>query len=124
MTTLSMIHERLSITVLLFLLALGLWGLWNFLRGHGVTPSLWGALAIGEGLLVVEALLGTALLLGGSRPGRTAIHILYGIVLIISLPAAFSFTRGRSSRAEAIVYALIALFLAGVTIRAQITGGG
>jgi hypothetical protein len=46
------------------------------------------------------------------------------VVTLICLPAAFSFTRGRSSRYEVLIYAVIALFLAGIVNRAQTTGGG
>ena len=124
MATLVFIHDRLSVTVLLFMLLMGVWMLWNYLRGEGMTGSLWGALVIGEILILVEGLLGATLFLGGHRPARSAIHILYGIVLALSLPAAFFYTRGRNSRAETLIYAIVALFLAGVTIRARLTGGG
>ncbi len=124
MATLSFIHARLSVTVLLFMLALGLWALWSYLRGEGMSGSLWGGLVIGELLILVEGLLGAVLFAAGLRPERSAIHILYGVFLAVALPGAFSFTRGRSSRSEALIYALVALFLAGVTIRARLTGGG
>ena len=124
MATLAFIHDRLSITMLLFMLTVGLWALWSYLRGEGVTGSLWGALVVSEIPIVVEGLLGATLYFGGYRPVRSAIHILYGIVLMMSLPAAFSFTRGRGTRAETLIYAIIALFLAGVSIRARLTGGG
>lgn len=124
MATLRFLHARLSITVLLFMLALGLWSLWSYLRNEGVSGSLWGALAIGEVLIVVEGLLGAGLFVAGQRPARTAIHILYGVFLAVAMPGAFSFTRGRSARSEALIYGLVALFLAGVAIRARMTGGG
>jgi hypothetical protein len=124
MSGLAFIHERLSITVLLFLLAVGLWALWSSLRGEGVGGSLWGALAVGEILILVEGLLGAGLFLAGHRPARTGIHILYGVFMAIALPGVFSFTRGRPSRHEALIYALVAFFLAGVSLRARITGGG
>ena len=44
MATLAFIHDRLSVTVLLFLLAVGVWALWNALRGEGMSGSLWGAM--------------------------------------------------------------------------------
>ncbi len=124
MDLLRVLHNGLSNTTVLFMLALGLWGLWNFLRGEGVTGSYWGALAIGEGVVVLEALIGVALYLAGSNgPARGVLHILYGVVAVLCLPAAFSFTRGRSSRYEVLIYAVIALFLAGIANRAQTTGG-
>ena len=124
MTTLAFLHERLTITVLLFMSALGLWGIWSYLRGEGVTGSYWGALVIGEILLVLQGIIGAALFAGGARPSRTAIHILYGVFLAVALPGAFSFNRDRSNLLEPLIYGLVALFLAGVSIRARLTGGG
>jgi len=124
MQALILIHDRLSVTMLLFLLALALWGFWLYVRGPGVTGSYWGALAVGEVLIVVEGVVGFALALLGNLPARGWLHILYGIVAVISIPAAFAFTRGRAGRYESLIYALVALFLAGVTSRLQLTGGG
>jgi hypothetical protein len=125
METLIFVHNRLSVTMLLFMLALGVWGLWNWLRGDGVTGSYQGGLAIGEGIIVVQAVIGVLLyLLGDNGPARGWLHILYGIAALISLPAAFAFTRGRTGRYEALIYAVVALFLAGLTTRAQSTGIG
>lgn len=123
MSVLQILHTGFGRTTLLFMLALGLWGLWNFVRGEGVTGSYWGALAIGEGIVVVESLVGVGLYLAGSpAPARALLHVSYGIVAIICLPAAYTFTRGRSSRYEALIYAVMALFLAGIAYRAQTTG--
>jgi hypothetical protein len=36
-------------------------------------------------------------------------------------PAAYGFTRGSDSRREVVVYALMALFLAGISLRAMTT---
>lgn len=123
MDILRIIHTNLSTSVLLFMLALAIWGFWNYLRGAGVTGSYWGTLVIGEILLVAEALFGVILLVMGGVPLRGWLHVLYGIVAVISLPSAFAFTRGRSGRYEVLIYALIGLFLAGIATRAQSTGG-
>jgi hypothetical protein len=122
MEILNFLHERLSYTTLYFMVALGVWGLWNALRG-GMTPSYWGGIVIGQILLVIQVLIGV-LLLFGAWPARGWLHILYGIAIVISFPAAFAFTRGQSSRYEALIYALVALFLAGMALRAWETGGG
>jgi hypothetical protein len=123
MEILSFIHERLSVTMLLFMLALGVWGLWEFLRGTGVSGSYWGALAIGQGVIMLQALIGVLLLFGAGRPLEGWLHYLYGIVAVITLPGMYTFTGGRSTRYESIIYALTAFFLLGITIRAQTTGG-
>ena len=114
MTLVTLIHDRLSVSVLLFMIALAAWGFWNYFRGDGVTGSFQGALAIGEGLMLVEAIFGVVLSVMGRVPARGWLHILYGIVAVISLPSAFAFTRGRTGRYEALIYGLIALFLAGM----------
>jgi hypothetical protein len=124
MEILNFLHERLSYTTLYFMAALGIWGLWNALRGAGMTPSYWGGLVIGQGIIVIEGLIGVALYVVGAVPARGLLHVLYGVAALISFPAVFSFTRGRSTRYEALIYAVVALFLAGVTVRARLTGGG
>lgn len=122
METLIFIHNRLSVTTLMFLLALGIWGAWNALRA-GMTPSYWGALAIGEGLILIEVVIGVVLLILGRVAAQGWLHVLYGIAAAIAIPSAFAFTRGRSTRYEALIFALVALFLAGITLRSQQTGG-
>ena len=123
MDVLTIIHRQLTGTMMLFTGALAMWGFWNYFRGDGVTGSYWGALAIAEGLVVVEVVAGVLLMVLGQWPLRGWLHILYGIVAAISIPSAFAFTRGRNGRYEVLIYALIALFLFGITSRAQSTGG-
>jgi hypothetical protein len=122
MNLVMLIHNRLSVSVLLFMVALAAWGFWNYFRGEGVSGSYQGALAIGEGLIVIEAIFGVILSVLGGVPARGWLHILYGIVATLSIPSAFAFTRGRTGRYEALIYGLIGLFLAGIAIRAQTTG--
>src|ERR671933_2006793 len=104
MSTFQFVHDRLSLSVLLFMLALGLWGLWTYLRGEEVSGSLWGAMAIGEILIVVEGLLGAGLFLGGHRPARTALHLLYGLFMAGGVPRAASFSPARSFFPPALVF--------------------
>lgn len=113
------LHMRLQFTAVLFMVAMGVWGLINYARKKPVTPDYFGALIIGEVLLVVEALLGFYLYISDFRPPRTEIHILYGITAAITLPGAFAFTRGRDSRWEGLIYACVCLFLAGLSLRLQ-----
>jgi hypothetical protein len=122
MSFLLTIHARLLFTILLFFGALALWGLVNFLRGQAISGSYRGALAIGELLMIAQSLIGVALLFAGRQPFRTGIHILYGVVAIITLPGAFAYTRGRDSRYEQLIYAIVCLFLCGIALRALETG--
>jgi hypothetical protein len=113
------LHERLQTTVVLFMTILGFWGLVNYFRNQPMPPGYKGALVIGEILILIEALIGLGIFLYGLRPGRTYIHILYGITAVISLPGTFAYTRGRDGRWESLVYACVCLFLAGLSIRLQ-----
>lgn len=116
------IHATLSNTVWLFFLALGLWGLWRAIRAQGVDGNYLGAMAIGEGLYIGQAILGTILWIQGGRPMRADIHLLYGIFALLFLPFIFGVLRGDDSNRGQWVYALSNLFLFGIALRAITTG--
>ncbi|MBI3244373.1 MAG: hypothetical protein HYZ49_19000 [Chloroflexi bacterium] len=120
--SLLLIHSRLATTGMLYSAAVGLWALYLAFRKRDLDANFWGALAINEIIFIVEAVLGVTMWAQGLRPGRL-IHILYGIVAIITIPSAFAFTRGRGTRREALIYGALCLFLAGVAIRAATTAG-
>ena len=85
MAGLTVLHARLLVTIMLFFGALSIWGFFSYLRGHGISGSYKGALAIGELLMLTQFIIGLLLLIGGLQPYRPSIHILYGIVAIIGL---------------------------------------
>ena len=122
MAALTVLHARLLVTILLFFGALSIWGLFGYLRGQGISGSYKGALAIGELLMLAEAIIGVLLLVGGAQPYRLTIHILYGIVAVITLPGTFAYTRGRDDRWEQLIYVAACLFLCGIALRALTTG--
>jgi len=111
------IHALLANVVLYYFLALTVWGYWRFYRKQGLSPDFWGALVIAEGLLVVQFLLGGGLWLAGFRPARS-IHILYGIVTLLTLPGVYLYTKGRTEKPEMLMYATISLITAGLVLRA------
>jgi hypothetical protein len=111
----ALLHDRLSVTVMLFMVVLGSWGIVAYLRGGSLSGSYAGALAIGEALIVV------AMLATGARP-PSATHYLYGITAILVLPFAWSYLRSRSPRQALLIYSLIAMFIFGLAVRGMITG--
>lgn len=123
MDILVLIHARLQIAFMLFMLAIGIWGCVLFFTNRTISGDFWGALVIGEGLVFVQALIGVVMYLGGLRPGRDLFHILYGIVAVVSIPGTFAFTRGRDNRFEALIYGLLGFFLVGIALRARTTAG-
>ena len=122
MAALAVLHARLLVTILLFFGTLSIWGFFSYLRGQSISGSYKGALAIGELLMLAQALIGVALWIAGREAYRQAIHVLYGIVAVIMLPGTFAYVRGRDSRWEQLIYAVVCLFLCGIALRALETG--
>jgi hypothetical protein len=117
----SVVHDRLSVTVMLFMAAVGAWGIVAYLRGQSISGSYAGALAIGEALVLVQVAAGATMLVTGAR-APSATHYLYGITAILALPFAWSWLRGRSQRQALLIYSLIALFIFGLAVRGMVTG--
>jgi CDP-diglyceride synthetase len=114
-------HDRMATTVLLFMAAVGLWGLFSFTRGESLSGSLAGTLAIGQVLIVIQGLLGAALYVDGFRP-PSSVHFLYGLTAAVVMPFVWSYAKERHPRQSLLYYSLAALFIAGLAIRGMTTG--
>lgn len=119
--SISDVHGRLASTALLYLLIVSIWSFWRFFRKEGIDSNFWGMLAIAELLIVAQAALGIYLWLIGLRPART-IHILYGTLIPALIPAAYFYTKGRTGRAEILIYATTTIIIVGLIVRATFTG--
>jgi hypothetical protein len=121
--TLAQIHWGLARASVIFSLVIGLYSLWYFVRQQKIGESFWGTLVVGELLYLAQGAVGMLLYLGGRGAAlpRPAVHILYGILLVIVLPGAYAYTRGQDDRRTALAYGLAGLFLAGVALRAITT---
>ena len=108
------LHATLATTIVLYLVAVGIWGLGLGVRGAGPTSSYRGALGIAELAAVAQALLGAALLTSHPLVG---IHALYGLALVAAVPLAATMARGRQPRGQSIALGLAALFAAGLALR-------
>jgi heme A synthase len=107
----------------LYSLLLAGWGLFNFLRRNPPDGSYNGALVIAVALFLVEGLVGIILLLTGQMPSRGGVHFLYGVTMLITVPAIYAFTRGSNTSRESLLYGLGMLFIWGLADRAVETGG-
>ena len=118
----TQLHAALANTIILFMSVCGVWGLFRAFRG-GLDGSLSGALVIGEGLILGQALLGiiTFLISSAHRPADN-LHYLYGISTIMTLPGIYSFTRGRPATIQALWYGAGAFFIVGLALRGITTG--
>lgn len=120
---LSDFHARLGNTALYYIIVLALWGIWRALRKQPVDAGYWGALAIGEILVLLQGGLGAYLWLIGERPGRS-IHILYGVVAALIIPGVYAYTKGDNDRRVMTIYGIALLIAAGIIVRAMMTAGG
>lgn len=116
-----LIHDRLATTMMLFMFALGFWGIWSYVRGGVLGGNIAGTFLIGQGLIALQVLAGTAVYVAGERPSDP-IHLLYGVTAILVLPFAWSYLRDRNQRQALMIYSLLALFIAGLAIRGMATG--
>ena len=94
--SLAVIHDRLAVSAVLFAGVCAVWGFINYIRKQPMTSGYWGALVICEVLMIVQAVFGIVLAIQGNHPPRAIVHYLYGISAVISLPAVYVFTGGRT----------------------------
>ena len=118
------IHGRLVNTALYFTIAMAVWAFWRFFRRQGVDSNYWGAVVVIQILYLVQGAFGTFLYFSGigNLTGRS-MHILYGIVSVLVIPAIFIFTRGEESRRPMLAYGAGFLFLTGILLRSIVTAG-
>jgi hypothetical protein len=117
-----LMHDRLSTTVLIYFLVVGLWGVLEFARGGSLGGNIAGALIIGQILVLVQGAFGLALYVEGPRP-QDPVHILYGITAVLVLPFVWSYVRDKAPRQGLLIYSLVALFIFGLAIRGMTTAG-
>ena len=112
------LHGWLGQTSLYYFFILSIWGYFRFFRKQGIDSNYWGAMMIGEVLLIVQVLLGLWLFFGkGVAPARS-IHLLYGFLTPVLIPAVYSYTKGREDRPESLAYATALLITAALAFRA------
>lgn len=122
LSTILLIHERLATTMLLFMSVTGVWGLVSFLRGGTLSGNLAGTFVVGQVLIAAQVIAGATLVARGVHP-ETSVHYLYGATAVLVLPFAWTYLRDRNSRQALLIYSLLALFIAGLSIRGMTTGG-
>lgn len=120
--SLTQIHGALANTVMYYFVILAIWGLFRFFRKEGISSNYWGALAIGEILILSQGALGLYLWIGGARPERT-LHFLYGIIGALVIPGLYLYTRGEERRQVMLVYGVSLLIAVALIVRATMTGG-
>jgi hypothetical protein len=114
------LHERLATAMILYSVIAGAWGIIGGLRRRPMSGNYWGIIAVAELLYLAQAVIGVTLWLGGARPAR-GVHILYGVVALLSLPAFYAMSKGRDDARAVWAYGLLFFFLVAITLRAMTT---
>lgn len=110
------LHAATSNSLLLLLLVCLGWSAFALVGGRGVTPALRGTFLVALAVAVAQLVIGGLLVATAGRP-LNPIHALYGISTIVTLAAALIYG-GRAPAREALIFALAALFSAGLVLRA------
>lgn len=117
------IHGFVANAVNIFTLIVALYAALKYIQKQELSTDFWGTVAIGEGLMMVQALLGIILLIEGLFPAQW-VHLLYGVVTALTWPVLYTYTRGKQTPArEALMWMIVSAILFGVTLRARATGG-
>ena len=117
----TQIHAGLANTASLFIAILSIWALFLAVRNRALDGGWLGAAVIGELLLVAQFALGWVLWFQGYGAvlPRAWIHILYGAVAVITLPAAYAyFSTIKENRVQTLAMFAVCAFLWGIVARA------
>jgi hypothetical protein len=125
MSVAQTLHAGFANTATWFLLAIGIWATVQGLRNRALGPSWFGAVIIAELLLLVQAGLGAYLYFftpAAAILARPFMHILYGIVAIITLPSAWGyFSNIDRPQVVSLAMGLTCIFLWGIVQRSATT---
>jgi hypothetical protein len=94
----------------------GLWGLVLAIRKRDPGRSFWALFGLAVVGILTQVGMGTwALSVDGVDPGNQ--HVFYGVVIVFTLSFAYIY-RAQLAKRPALSYAILALFLMGLAIRA------
>ncbi|HMO59553.1 MAG TPA: hypothetical protein PKA05_14995 [Roseiflexaceae bacterium] len=122
MERIAALHANLLTTILLLVVVLIGWGMILLIRNRPPPRAADALLAITTLLVAANALLGVALLTAGRRPAQLELHLIYGLIAALLLPAAHYYGRDHPPRARLLIMIAACGFLAAILLRALQTG--
>ncbi|HEX3509129.1 MAG TPA: hypothetical protein VHW94_12135 [Candidatus Dormibacteraeota bacterium] len=119
--TLGSIHGFGARLLLVYAVALGIWGTYRYFRNQELGGGFRASFLIMAGLTALQGLIGLATFLLGARPTEL-LHVVYGIFAVIFLPGAYLYAQGGSRRREAVILAGAAWIVSIAYFRGIATG--
>jgi hypothetical protein len=119
---LTQLHAGLANTAVLFIAALGIWALVMRFTNRPLNSSWFGAAAVGEMVILLQGVIGALLYFQGldAALARPYMHILYGAVAVVTLPAAYGYFGSlEDEKLKALAMAFACFFLWGILLRAS-----
>ncbi len=117
------LHQGFARAFLAYSALMGVWGIGLFLINRNPSGGYLGALILDEALALLQGAVGLIVRTQGYVP-HDALHYLYGIVAVVTLPTAYFMSDEGASRRDSLYFGLAGLFLVGVALRGASTGGG
>lgn len=120
--SLPVLHQGLANTATLFIAAIGVWALVSRFRSRPLSASWYGAAMVGEIVIVLQGIIGGIMYFQGldAALSRPFIHVLYGVVAVITLPAAYGyFANVEDENVKSLALAFTCFFLWGILLRAS-----
>jgi hypothetical protein len=118
--TLVFFHSVGARALLIFAVALGVWGTYGYFRRAQVSGGFRSSYLIMAGLTALQGLVGLGAFAAGGHP--KVLHIVYGVFAVIFLPGAYLWAHGGSPRREAVILAAAAWIASIAYFRGIATG--
>jgi hypothetical protein len=115
------LHRLAATALLLFAVALAIWGTYLYFRKSAVNGGFRSSFLIMAGLVAIQGLAGLGAFIAGRRPTEI-LHVVYGIFAVIFLPGVYLYAQGGSKRREAVFLAGAAWIVSIAFLRGFATG--
>lgn len=104
MSVITFLHGFGARALLVFALALAIWGTYLYFRNRELPGGFRASYLIMAGLTALQGLIGLLALLLGGRP-QELLHIVYGVFAVLFLPGAYVYAQGGTRRRETVIMA-------------------
>lgn len=104
LSSIAFLHTLGARVLLLFALALAIWGTFQYFRKAAISAGFRSSYLIMAGVTAVQGLLGLAAFATGGHP-TTLLHLVYGAFAVLFLPGAYFWAHRGNPRREAVILA-------------------